>query len=59
MVRMSSKALSNLSAGLGVVVGLLLASAEHTPEASNWCWLINLSGVGLIALVAVTNRRVT
>ena len=46
-----------LSAAMGILFGLLLAGAEHTPEASNWCWLINLSGVGLIALVAATNRR--
>jgi hypothetical protein len=48
-----------LAAATGLTVGLLLAGAEHTPEASNWCWLINLGGVGLIALVAATNRRVT
>ena len=46
-----------LGAATGLMVGLLLAGAEHTPGASNWCWLINLSGVGLIALVAATNRR--
>jgi len=44
----------NLLAAAGIVLGLLLAGAEHTPEASNWCWLINLSGLGLIVLVAAT-----
>lgn len=46
-----------LATAIGLVAGLLLAGSEHTPEASNWCWLINLGGVGLIALVAATSRR--
>ena len=51
---MFSRKLGDLTAAAGMVFGLLLAGAEHTTEASNWCWLINLSGVGLIALVAAT-----
>ena len=46
--------------GLTLFTGRLLAGAEHAPDASNWCWLINLSGLGMMALVAIaTHRRTT
>ena len=43
--------------GFTLFTGLLLAGAEHATDASNWCWLINLGGVGMVALVAITTHR--
>ena len=43
--------------GLTLVVGLLLVSAEHDIGASNWCWLVNLTGLGMIGLVALKEHQ--
>lgn len=47
----------NFLTGLALITGLLLAGAEHSLDASNWCWLINLSGLGILCLVAATTQE--
>lgn len=40
-------------------LGLLLASVEHDIGASEWCWIVNLSGLGLVWLVALNSGEET
>ena len=38
-------------------VGILLASAEHAPDAPAWAWAFNFAGVGLVLILAWRCRK--
>ncbi len=38
-------------------LGLLLASADHTPDAPAWAWAFNLTGLACIFVVAWRSNR--
>lgn len=38
-------------------LGLLLASADHTPDAPAWTWAVNLTGLACIFVVAWRSNR--
>lgn len=39
-----------------ICLGLVLASAEHDVDAPAWAWLVNLTGVACVAVVAYRHR---
>tara|TARA_R110002060_G_scaffold12856_1_gene18296 strand:- start:414 stop:569 length:156 start_codon:yes stop_codon:yes gene_type:complete len=40
-----------------VCMGILLASAEHAPDAPAWAWAFNFAGVGLMLILAWRCRK--
>ncbi len=37
-------------------IGLVLVTADHDLNAPNWVWLVNLTGLACVAVVAYRNH---
>ena len=44
--------MTDLTNAILLCLGILLAGAEHAPDAPTWAWAINITGVSFIGLLA-------
>ena len=44
--------MTDITNAILLCLGILLAGAEHAPDAPTWAWAFNFSGLGCLAVVA-------
>ena len=44
--------MTDITNAILLCLGILLAGAEHAPDAPAWTWAFNFSGLGCLAVVA-------